>query len=94
MSLKILGSPDPGETLERLRSAIAAALPGAEIEVTATSPGHFEIAVASETFAGRSLVQQQQLVYAAIAPLMSGDAPPVHAVDRLRTRVPATGEAS
>jgi stress-induced morphogen len=40
----------------------------------------------SDAFAGKSLVQQQQLVYAAITPLMSGDAPPVHAIDRLRTR--------
>jgi len=56
--------------------------------VTASSPGHFEIRVSAEAFAGRSRVQQQQLVYAAIAPLMKGDAAPVHAVDRLVTEEP------
>jgi hypothetical protein len=29
------------------------------------------------------------MVYAAIAPLMAGDAAPVHAIDRLDCRVPA-----
>lgn len=87
MSLRILSSPDPAPTLDALRAAIAEAIPGAEITVEAASPGHFTIAVASEVFAGRSLVQQQQLVYRAIAPLMAGDAAPVHAVDRLVTRV-------
>jgi acid stress-induced BolA-like protein IbaG/YrbA len=87
MSLRILGSPDPAPTLGALREAIAQAIPGAEIAVEATSPGHFTISVASEVFAGRSLVQQQQLVYRAIAPLMAGDAAPVHAIDRLVTRV-------
>jgi len=33
-------------------------------------------------------VQQHQLVYGAIAPLMAGDAPPVHAIDRLQTKAP------
>jgi len=76
MSLRILSSPDPAPTLDALREAIAQAI-----------PGHFTIVVASEAFAGRSLVQQQQLVYGAIAPLMAGDAAPVHAIDRLVTRV-------
>ena len=87
MSLRILSSPDPAPTLEALREAIARAIPGADVAVEATSPGHFTIAVASEVFAGRSLVQQQQLVYRAIAPLMAGDAAPVHAIDELKTRV-------
>ncbi|NNL64814.1 MAG: BolA/IbaG family iron-sulfur metabolism protein [Myxococcales bacterium] len=52
------------------------------------SPGHFEIRVVSSAFEGLSRVKQQQLVYGAITPLMSGDAPPVHAVDRLETLVP------
>jgi acid stress-induced BolA-like protein IbaG/YrbA len=87
MSLRILNSPDSAPTLEKLRSAIESALPGAGVDVTPSSPGHFEIVVTSEVFAGKTLVQQQQLVYRAIAPLMQGDAPPVHAIDRLQTRV-------
>ena len=69
-----------------MREAIVAALPGAQVEVTANSPGHFSIEVASPAFAGKAMVQQQQLVYAAIKHLMAGDGAPVHAVDRLKTR--------
>ena len=50
--------------------------------------GHFELDVVSEAFAGLSRVKQQQLVYGAIAPLLSGDAAPVHAIDRMVTRTP------
>jgi acid stress-induced BolA-like protein IbaG/YrbA len=69
------------------REAIEKAVPGARAEVRSASPGHFEIDVTAKAFDGRSRVQQQQLVYAAIAGLMSGDSPPIHAVDRLRTLV-------
>ena len=72
----------------RMRVVTLVVLPGAEIEVTACSPGHYEIRVVSEAFAGKSRVQQQQLVYRAITPLMSGDAAPVHAVDRMVTLTP------
>ena len=86
MSLPIADSPD--RLAERMREMILDALPGANVEVAATSPGHFEIAVASELFAGKGLVDQQRLVYAAIQPLMAGAAPPVHAIDRLTTKTP------
>ncbi|MEB2345033.1 MAG: BolA/IbaG family iron-sulfur metabolism protein [Deltaproteobacteria bacterium] len=72
----------------RLRDAIAGALPGAVVEVRAAGAGHFELRVVAEAFRGRSRLQQQQLVYAAIAPLMAGDAPPVHAIDHLATEAP------
>ncbi len=73
---------------QTLRDTIAAALPGAIVEVGAGSPGHFQIRVTAEAFRGKTLLQQQQLVYAAIAHLMTGDGAPVHAVDRLQTLVP------
>jgi stress-induced morphogen len=89
MALQIIGTgPGPEKIVQQLREAIAAALPDAEAEVSCASPGHFEIRVTSRAFEGRSRVQQHQLVYAAIAPLMSGDAAPVHAVDRLDCRLP------
>lgn len=89
MALQILNAgPDPEKVVQQIREAIEAALPGAQLEVSCASPGHFEIRVTSQAFAGRSRVQQHQLVYAAITPLMSGDAPPVHAVDRLDCRLP------
>jgi acid stress-induced BolA-like protein IbaG/YrbA len=89
MALQILNAgPDPEQIVEQLRSAIAEALPGAEIDVRAASPGHFEIQVTSEQFEGKPKVRQHQLVYGAITELMSGDAAPVHAVDRLECRTP------
>ncbi len=89
MALRILSEPsDPSKLVQDLRSAIEAAIEGAQVDVVATSPGHFEIRVVSEVFEGLSRVQQQQRVYAAIAPLMRGDAPPVHAIDRLQTLLP------
>ena len=89
MSLQILSSPsDPDKLVDDLHRAIARALPNAKIEVSASGAGHFEIRVESESFANQSRVAQQQTVYAAIAPLMRGDAAPVHAIDKLETRVP------
>jgi acid stress-induced BolA-like protein IbaG/YrbA len=84
--IQILSSPSaPLETVRELERAIAAALPDARVEVRANSPGHFEIRVASASFAQQSRVVQQQRVYGAIAHLMKGDAAPVHAIDRLVT---------
>ena len=86
MPLPIFNSAD--DVGAAMREAIVAALPDAHVRVTANSPGHFEIEVVSAAFAGQSMVRQQQLVYGAIKPLMAGDGAPVHAIDRLRTRVP------
>lgn len=89
MALRILSSPSPSvDVAKELRSCIATALPGAEVEVEAISPGHFEIQVTSSAFEGESRVRQQQLVYAAIAHLMKGDDAPVHAIDHLKTALP------
>ena len=89
MALQILdASPDSEGIVAQLREAIERAIPGAGIDVRAASPGHYEIRVTTEVFAGQSRVKQHQLVYAAIAHLMSGDAPPVHAVDRLECQTP------
>jgi stress-induced morphogen len=82
------GGPDPAKVAARMREKIAAAISGAEVEVSPTSPGHYEIRVVSPAFAGKSRVAQQQLVYGAIAELMSGEAAPVHAIDRLTCAVP------
>lgn len=84
MSLRVL---DPAEeVVVRLKNSIEAALPGADVVVAPTQPGHFEIRVVADEFRGLPRVQQHQRVYAAIAPLMQGDSPWVHAVDRLETR--------
>jgi acid stress-induced BolA-like protein IbaG/YrbA len=89
MPLQILSSPGaPDRVVDDLRTSIEGAIPGASVQVNAASPGHFEIRVVSESFAGQSRVKQQQSVYAAIAHLMKGDVAPVHAIDRLVTDLP------
>jgi len=50
--------------------------------------GHYSIGVTSSAFSGKSMLESQRLVYAAITHLMSGSQPPVHAVDRLTTKAP------
>ena len=85
MALQI--HPPPGEVLDEIRAAILAALPGADVDVRGAA-GHFEIAVTSDAFAGKSRLARQRLVYSAIAHLMKGDGAPVHAVDRMDTRTP------
>ena len=89
LALQILNAgPGSDEIVRQLREAIESALTDAEVEVRSGSPGHFEIRVRSEAFAGKPTVRQHQLVYAAITHLMSGDAPPVHAIDRLECESP------
>jgi acid stress-induced BolA-like protein IbaG/YrbA len=72
----------------QIKEAIQSAIGDAVVDVKPASQGHFEIDVTSQEFAGKSMVKQQQLVYAAIKDLMAGDNAPVHAVDRLRTKAP------
>ncbi len=89
MALQIINAgPPPEDIAEQVRTAIAARLPDAEIEVRPQGPGHFEITVVDVAFDGLNRVKQQQLVYGAITDLMAGPNPPVHAVDRLECRTP------
>ncbi len=87
MALRILDEPSDAAA-ERLRESIERALPGARVSVEAAGAGHFALSVVSAAFDGKSRLAQQQLVYAAIAHLMKGDAAPVHAIDRLTTTTP------
>jgi stress-induced morphogen len=86
MALTILGAADG--VAEQIEAAIRAAVPDAQVQVKAGGAGHFEVSVVAEAFRGKSMVQQHQLVYRAITPLMTGDAAPVHAIDRLQTKAP------
>lgn len=86
MSLKIIN--DAVDLSDQLRRAIESALPGASVEVRAAGAGHYEIDVVSERFRNESRVRQQQLVYGAIMDFMTGDDAPVHAIDRMTTRLP------
>jgi stress-induced morphogen len=77
-----------GSVTDALREAIQAAIPEASAVVNGGG-GHYTIEVTSPAFAGKSMLESQRMVYSAIAHLMKGDLAPVHAVDSLKTRVPA-----
>lgn len=72
---------------DEVKAAIEAGLPGAVAEVTdMTGTGdHFAAVVAAPDFAGKSMVQQHRMVYAALGELMKG---PIHAL-KLETRAAA-----
>ncbi len=88
MSIEIHGAPSES-ILQELRSAIEDAVSCRELSVESGNPGHFEIRVVSDAFADLNRVKQQQLIYAAIAHLMHGEAAPVHAIDRLECIAPS-----
>lgn len=75
-----------GSVTDAISKAIADCIAGARIEVSGGG-GHYAIVVTSQAFAGKSTLENQRLVYGAIAHLMKGDMAPVHAVDSLRTVV-------
>jgi acid stress-induced BolA-like protein IbaG/YrbA len=74
-----------GDVCTAIRGAIESKIPGASVEVSGGA-GHYTIGVRSQEFAGKTMLASQRLVYAAIAHLMAGDRPPVHAVDSLVTK--------
>jgi len=76
-----------GDVVQALREAIETKIPDSKADVSGGG-GHFTIEVVSAAFAGLGMLESQRLVYSAIAHLMKGDLAPVHAVDKLKTRVP------
>lgn len=74
---------------DAVRARLLAAFPGAEVELedlTGTQD-HYSARVVSELFEGKSLIEQHQLVYAALGEAMHG---PIHALS-LRTSAPSAG---
>jgi len=70
-----------------LEQRLRAAFPGAariEIEDLTGTKDHYKAVIVSPEFAGKTRIQQHQLVYRALGELMDG---PVHAL-ALETRVP------
>jgi acid stress-induced BolA-like protein IbaG/YrbA len=76
-----------GSIPEAVRTAVVAKLPDAVVEVSGGG-GHWKIDVVSAGFADKSLLERQRLVLGAIKHLINGNAPPIHAVDELKTRTP------
>jgi len=64
---------------DRIREILAAALPGAEVDVkdlTGTKD-HFQATVVAPQFQGKSLIEQHQMVYRALGERMKSD---IHAL--------------
>ena len=73
------------DLLGHVRGIIEAAIPGSRAEVVGGG-GHYSITVTAEAFAGKSMLEQQRMVYTAITDLMKGNDAPIHAVDKLITK--------
>jgi len=76
-----------GSVEDAITSSVKDRIPDAVVAVSG-SGGHYRIDVVSAVFAGKSPLERQRLVLSAIKHLINGNAPPVHAVDSLSTRVP------
>ena len=76
-----------GNIFEAIESAILEAIPDAKVQVMGEG-GHFKIAVISEAFEGKRMLQKQRMVLQSIKHLMDGMQAPVHAVDQLMTFTP------
>lgn len=85
MDQKAQGSPT--SIADALEQAILKAVPDAKVEVITSGGGHYSLQVRSPSFKDRSTLERHRMVYGAIAPLMAGDAAPVHAIDTLKTVV-------
>ena len=71
-----------------IAALISAAIPDAVVEVQSDDNTHFEALIVSEQFAGKSMVQQHQIVYAALGGKMGGE---IHALS-MRTFTPEQWE--
>ncbi len=69
---------------EDIKHLIERGLPGAEVEVAGDDGHHFEALVVAKEFAGKSMLQQHQMVYATLGDKMRSE---IHALS-LRTLTP------
>jgi acid stress-induced BolA-like protein IbaG/YrbA len=78
---------------QKVEAMIMAELPDAQIQVQDLTGGgdHYQVTVVSSQFAGKGLVQQHQLVYAALQQAMSTEA--IHAL-ALKTYTPEAWQAA
>ena len=58
---------------QELRKRITAALPGADVDIrdTTGTGDHFEARIVAEAFAGKTMIEQHQLVYAPLKDLLA-----------------------
>lgn len=80
-------------TPSQVKAQIEAGIPGAIVQITDLTGGgdHYQAVVVSELFAGKSLIQQHQLVYSTVREAMASEA--IHAL-ALKTYTPETWQAA
>jgi acid stress-induced BolA-like protein IbaG/YrbA len=69
---------------ERIREILESALPGCQAVINSDDGVHFQAAVTASSFAGKTRIQQHQLVYGALGDHMRSD---IHALE-LKTYSP------
>lgn len=74
-------------TPEQVETMIKTGLPDAEVQIQDLTGGgdHYQVTVVSSAFAGKTLIQQHQMVYKAVNQAMSTEA--IHALS-LKTSAP------
>ena len=78
---------DHKERVAAVKQLIEAGLPGSTVQVHSVDGVHFEAAVVSPQFSGKSTVQQHRMVYDCLGDRLGGE---IHALS-LRTTEPDTG---
>lgn len=80
-------------TPSQVKAQIEAGIPGAIVQITDLTGGgdHYQAVVISDRFAGKSLIQQHQLVYGTVREAMANEA--IHAL-ALKTYTPETWQAA
>jgi stress-induced morphogen len=80
-------------TPTQVEEMIKAGIPDAQVQITDLTGGgdHYQAVVVSSQFAGKSLVQQHQLVYGAVKEAMASEA--IHAL-ALKTYTPEAWSAN
>lgn len=77
-----------GSVPEAIERAVKEKMADAVVSVRGGG-GHYEIDVVSQAFAGKSTLEKHRLVLTSIAHLMQGNDAPVHAVDKINTKLPS-----
>lgn len=76
-------------TLAEVKSLIEQALPGSQVTVTDLTGGgdHLAVVVAAPQFAGKGLIDQHQMIHAALKDKMAPVSREIHAL-QIKTSVP------
>jgi acid stress-induced BolA-like protein IbaG/YrbA len=73
---------------EHIEKCIIKKVPDAQVTMKNGSHEHFSLCVFTAEFQGKSMLTKNKLVLSAIAPFMSENNLPVHAIDNLETQLP------